>query len=76
MKGNVMEVLVFKTNANSTDDFLKINDHLSHSFNLQDCSIDLDDHDKVLRVVSDSISTGDVIKQLNNLGFLCQEMDW
>lgn len=71
-----MEVLIFKTNINSKDEFMEINNQLSRSFDMQDCSIDLEDHDKVLRIVSDYCPKEEVINQVNNLGFLCQEMTW
>jgi hypothetical protein len=37
-------------------------------------SVDLDDCDKVLRLISDSTSTQEVISYITDAGFFCEEL--
>jgi hypothetical protein len=69
-----MDILIFKTNIGSDSDFSSVKDSLISSYKLNDCTIDLEDIDKVLRVIGNGINTEDVINKVGTLGFLCEEL--
>ena len=51
-----MEMLILKTNINSPKDFKKVQYTLNNSYQINECTVDLGDRDKVLRVVGDKIN--------------------
>ena len=44
-----MEMLILKTNINSPKDFKKVQYTLNNSYQINECTVDLGDRDKVLR---------------------------
>lgn len=68
------QILVFKTNVGATEKdqillkLLKLDD-------IQDVSLDTDDCDRVLRVVTRSAAPGIIISALLSEGFFCQELE-
>ncbi|WP_142713326.1 hypothetical protein [Fodinibius sediminis] len=64
-------VLVFKTNIEGTDQASKL-EILRLRENIYDWSIDLDDHDNILRVEGYNLRTRMIVKLINELGFACQ----
>ncbi len=70
-----MEPLIFKTNINSAESFNKVKKVLYCSPRIYDCTIDLEDADKVLRVISEDLSIEEVEKEVNRLGFFCKELE-
>jgi hypothetical protein len=71
-----MEVLVFKTNVTSKKKVSKISALLTSFPAIEQWNFDLDDCDKVLRVVSRGVNPGSVESLLHNAGFNCQELDY
>ncbi len=71
-----MEILVFKTNVTSKKKVSKIGSLLSSAPAIKQWSFDLDDCDKVLRVVSTGVNTGFVESLLHAAGFKCQVLDY
>ncbi len=69
-----MEILILKTNINSKNEFLTVRDNLSNSYKLRECTIDLEDRDKVLRVIGNNLNLIEVASQVNSLGFACEEL--
>ncbi|UKN01081.1 hypothetical protein K6119_15225 [Paracrocinitomix mangrovi] len=70
-----MKILVFKTNINTSVDLEMVDAYLSDHTLIDDWSVDIEDIDKVLRVVSSSHLIADEINHLiNGLGYQCSEL--
>ncbi len=70
-----MTALIFKTNINSVDNFNLVRNVLYRTPNIYDCTIDLEDIDRVLRILAEDLTCGDVEKEVSNLGFFCKELE-
>lgn len=75
MTQDLTKVLIFQTNINTEEDRQKISDLLQTHPLISEWSVDLEDIDRVLRVVSDKLGLEDVIKLVTNCGFVCQELE-
>jgi hypothetical protein len=71
-----MEVLVFKTNVTSKRQVSKAGALLTSYPSIQQWNFDLDDCDKVLRVVATDLQPGSVESLLQTAGFNCRELDY
>ena len=71
-----MEILVFKTNVTSKKKVSKVKPLLTSVPSIQQWNIDLDDCDKVLRVVASGLRPGSVESLLHTAGFNCQVLDY
>lgn len=71
-----MEILVFKTNVTSKKKVSKVSPLLTSFPTIQQWNIDLEDCDKILRVVGTGLAPGFVESLLQRAGFNCQEMDY
>jgi len=69
-----MEMLILKTNINLKDDFISIKNDLRRSFDINECTIDLDDMDKVVRVIGRRFNKNEVLDRINSLGYSCEEL--
>ena len=69
-----MKILILKTNINSKNDFTSVKDNLNDSYKINECTIDLVDQDKVVRVIGDGLNLNDVISRFNGLGYSCEEL--
>ncbi len=74
MTENLTHILVFRTNINTEPDKLRVRDFLSDQSLVEDWSVDMDDIDCVLRIVSHELSPEDVVMLLNGIGYQCQEL--
>ena len=70
-----MNILIFKTNINSAGEFDFVKTQLAKNRSVFDCTIDLDDRDKILRVISERLSVRQVEKKIGLLGFYCKELE-
>lgn len=70
-----MEALIFKTNIRTQPDFNRVKNLLFDNPKVSECTVDLDDIDKVLRVIAEGLSVRDVEHQVRLMGFYCKEMD-
>lgn len=70
-----MNTLIFKTNINSDEEFKLVKKHLSDKKDMKECTIDLTDNDKVLRVLSDSYTVNEIEENIAEMGFYCIELD-
>ena len=70
-----MDILIFKTNINSPGDFNLVRNGLNENHDVKECTIDFQDRDKVLRVISDKLTVRQVEKKLGLLGFYCRELN-
>lgn len=67
-------ILVFKTNITNVTQVDNLKSVFNSFENIEDWSIDMEDCDHVLRVISDGIATDDVIRCLRKEGFYCEEL--
>lgn len=70
-----MNTLIFKTNIKTDKDFLRIRSILSETKKIKECTIDLDDADRVMRILSDSLTVTEVENELASLGYYCKELE-
>jgi len=69
-----MDILILRTNINSRDDFHSVKNSLNLSHKINDCTIDLEDVDRVVRVIGENIEKDYVVKEISRLGFNCEEL--
>ena len=69
-----MGILIFKTNILNEDDFNLIKSSLAKVSHFRECTVDFEDEDKVLRLVSNTLTVDRVEREVDNLGFFCKEM--
>ncbi len=70
-----MEALIFKTNIRTQPDFNRVKSLFFDNPKVSECTVDLDDIDKVLRVIAEGLSVRDVERQVRLMGFYCKEME-
>ena len=71
-----MEVLVFKTDVTSKRKVNKVSALLTSFPAIQQWNFDLEDCDKVLRIVATNLHPRSVESLLHTAGFSCSEMDY
>ena len=71
-----MEILVFKTDVTSKKKVSKVSALLTSFPTIQQWNFDLDDCDKVLRIVATDLKPGLVESVLHTAGFNCCELDY
>lgn len=76
MTENLAHILVFKTNIDTDMDKHLIGAALSPVKEIEEWSVDMEDIDRVLRVVSYDLRPEEIIKTINAIGFSCQELSW
>jgi hypothetical protein len=69
-----MDILILKTSISTRNDFSDIDNYLSAHYDVDQCTIDLEDRDKVLRVIGSNLDLNEVISGVNSLGFECSEL--
>lgn len=69
-----MEIHVFKTNLASARHISKVKPALNRHPFIKDWNVDLQDCDKVLRVVSDNIPSTEIEQIILNSGYNCKEL--
>ncbi len=69
-----MDILILKTSINSKKDFASIDNFLNEQYDINECTIDLEDRDRVLRVIGDNLNMDEVISRVSNFGFECSEL--
>lgn len=67
-------VLIFKTNIEFEFDICQIKNIFNNISSITNWSIDREDIDKVLRIESLNNNVAEIINSLNNLGYLCEEL--
>lgn len=67
-------VLVFRTNINHKEDLKRIETLFRNVKEISSWNVDLEDHDKVLRLESSTIDIETIIKMTNEAGFFCEEL--
>jgi len=72
---DLSNILIFKTNIQTEFDRLRIKNVLDASQKVLKWNIDMDDVDRVLRVVSDTLTPEQIISVLEYVGFECAELE-
>jgi hypothetical protein len=67
-------ILIFKTNIEFEFDICQIKNIFNNISSITNWSIDREDIDKVLRIESLNNNVAEIINSLNNLGYLCEEL--
>ncbi len=73
-KHRIMEVLIFKTNASKQSEVSSLQNLLSRFAHIIEVSVDLEDCDKVLRIVGNNPSPTQIQLLVSSLGLTCSEM--
>ena len=71
-----MEVLIFKTNASRQSEVSSLQRMLSKFDHIIEVSVDLEDCDKVLRIVGNNPSPTQIQLLVSSLGLTCSEMEY
>lgn len=71
-----MNVLIFSTDVAVPEHITQIRPLLSAVPSIRDWNFDLEDCDKILRVVSNDLSPRYIETLLNNAGFNCTELEY
>jgi len=74
METNLNTIHVFKTNITQLDPACEMQQTLDNHLDIQQWSIDHEDIDCVLRVVSDKLQPENIITIINDFGHQCQEL--
>jgi hypothetical protein len=70
-----MNVWILKTNISSQSEFEKVKNTFDRNLDIYECTIDLDDIDKVVRIISNDLTMDEAESKIQNLGFFCKELD-
>ena len=70
-----MNTLIFKTNINTEPDFLKVKSALKSKFDIKDTTIDLEDCDRVLRVITNNGTPLKISEEIKGLSYFCEELE-
>lgn len=70
-----MMIEVFKTNIQDSCNAKDVIAHLQTHFNELKFTMDLDDCDRILRVVGKSIDIGKIIEHVSNFNYSCSVLD-
>jgi hypothetical protein len=68
------QVLVFKTNINSDEEAGRLSNFLSTKA-IRKWNVDLEDKDRILRIVTDILSPEDIIGFAKQNGLECEELE-
>jgi len=74
MKEQFKNVLVFKTDKKVLTYQEMVQEALMEYKDMIKWSVDMDDHDKVLRIECDSLSAEEVILKMKQAEFFCEEL--
>lgn len=69
-----MMIKVFKTDVKDQKKALEIKNSIYHNFGIRQVTFDLEDCDRVLRVEATQFTANEIINNLNNHGFSCEEL--
>lgn len=73
----VMEIGIFRTNICTHQDKNDVIQAIQQHFNTSNCSIDIEDCDKVMRVVAGPaiVEENDIILFVSKMGYQCEKLD-
>ena len=70
-----MNVWILKTNISSQSEFEKVKNTFDRNLDIYECTIDLDDIDKVVRIITNDLTLNAAESKIQNLGFFCKELE-
>lgn len=72
-----MVIGIFRTNICTHQDKNKVIQAIQTHFNILDCTIDVEDCDKVMRIVTDvaPVEENDIILFIQRMGYQCDRLD-
>lgn len=70
-----MNTLIFRTNINTKQEFMNVRSALQKKFVIKDSTIDLDDQDKVLRVITVQDQPQIIADEVKKLDYFCEELE-
>ena len=70
-----MNVWILKTDISSQTEFEKVKNTFDQNLDIYECTIDLGDIDKVVRIVSNDLTINEAESKIQNLGFFCEELE-
>ena len=68
-------ILVFRTNIQSAEDITYLKTLLDRHPHIARWNVDMDDSDRVLRIVSECLTEADIINLLTPVGYACSELE-
>ena len=71
---DLKNIFIFKTNIRCGDDKLAVKQVLEGNELIEQWSVDINDCDCVLRVVSQALNKQDIIALVTGSGFYCEEL--
>ena len=71
---NMTHILIFKTNIRTEEDKILVGEFLNKNSKIKEWSVDCDDVDCVLRIVSHELDAESIIKLINQIKFHCEEL--
>ncbi|MBB5397116.1 hypothetical protein [Mucilaginibacter sp. AK015] len=71
---NFDHILLFKTNVRCHDDKQLLHTLFDNNIDIKCWSVDMEDEDCVLRIVSYTLNHSQIIKLINRLGYQCCEL--
>jgi hypothetical protein len=75
MTENLTNILVFKTNIDTEADKMRVSEFLINQTLVEDWNVDIEDIDRVLRIVSYELSPENIIELISGLGYQCVELE-
>ena len=69
-----MDIIVFKTNIKRKKQVALLNQYLENISGIVKWNVDLWDKDKILRIVSNSVSPRSVEERLRSAGYVCEQL--
>ena len=70
-----MNTLIFRTNINTQNDFALVRSELEKRFSIKESTIDLEDRDKVLRVITKHVQPQTIANEVKRLDYFCEELE-
>ena len=70
-----MNALILKTNIGTITEFNRVKSLFNKRSEVYECTIDLDDIDKVVRIISNDLTIDEAESKIQNLGFFCKELE-
>jgi hypothetical protein len=71
---NINDILLFKTNIDTPADKHILQSVLDNHPHIKEWCVDLDDEDKILRIISTDLTHAHVIEMITLNGYHCEEL--
>lgn len=75
MTENLAHIHIFRTNVNTDADKMRVGEVFSNHPGVKEWNVDIEDIDRVLRIVSPELCPAQIIQQINKIGYQCHELD-